>query len=424
MGQEESSLSLTERPLSMRSTAKAKRPSVLKEESRNLIVCSSSCSFHLSIPDDTLTCGWLLSECIRLYAEHDSSLAQKIVALSSNKSEGLDCWLLLYERTLLPFKNNDKIFPIFAESVTSNITLQHFTPIKVIGKGGFSYVTAVRKKDSGALYAIKTMDKEFVLGENKAEQIMIEKEILSKIKHPFIVSMHWAFQSKTRLHLALELCPGGELFYHLHNLGRFTEDQAKFYFAEVVLALEYLHGLNIIYRDLKPENVLLDIDGHIRITDFGLSKMNIGLRDKSYSICGSPEYMAPEMLLNGEHGATVDFYTLGALLFEMLTGLPPHYDRNRSKMNWKILNEELEVPSYISKSAQEILLGLLDKNPERRLGANGVQEIKSHAFCSKINWNSFLNKQVKPPLRPHIRSSNFDPEYKQLKVDEDYFNDF
>ncbi|OMJ80473.1 hypothetical protein SteCoe_19276 [Stentor coeruleus] len=423
MGQDESTLSYTQRPQSMRPTNKPKKPEALKDDTKNLIISSHSYSFPLAIPDDTLTCGWLLSECIRIIADVNPQLAQKVVALSSGKSEGLDCWLLLYERTLIPFKNNDKIIPIFAEQVSDRVSLSHFTPLKVIGKGGFSHVTAVRKKDSGQLFAIKTMSKSFVLGEGKTEQIMTEKEILIRVKHPFIVSIYWAFQSASKLHLALELCPGGELFYHLHNLGRFTEDQAKFYFSEVILGIEYLHSLRIIYRDLKPENILLDIDGHIRITDFGLSKQNIGLRGRSYSICGSPEYMAPEMLLGGEHGPSVDFYTLGALLYEMLTGLPPYYDKSRSKMQWKIINEELELPNYISKVARDILAGLLQKKPENRVGFNGIEEIKNQEFCRKINWDAFYNKKVKPPLRPHVRASNFDPEYKDMKIDDEYFAD-
>lgn len=391
MGQEESSLSITERPQSMKTTSKAKKQSGPKLESKTLLITTETQSFPLVIPDDTLTCGWLLSESIRLLSEHDDPLSQQIVALSTGRAKALDCWLLMYDRPLTPFKNNDKIYPVYSQPIGDTITLSIFSPIMVIGKGGFSYVTAVRKKDTGVLYAIKTMDKEFVINEDKITQIMTEKEILTKMSHPFIVSIHWAFQSKNKLHLVLELCPGGELFYHLHNLGRFTEDQAIFYFCEVVLALEYLHNLNIIYRDLKPENILLDIDGHIRVTDFGLSKQDIGLFGTSYSICGSPEYMAPEMLRSGEHGPSVDFYTLGALLYEMLTGLPPFYDKNRSKMRWKILNEDIELPNFISKHGKSLLAGLLQKNPEARLGYNGVHEIKAHPFCRKTDWESIYN---------------------------------
>lgn len=422
MGQEES-MPISERPITMRQSSKSKKAPCRIQETRVLTIVTSGGNISLSVPEDTLTCGWLLCETMRLCSEYNAELASQIVALSTNRSDSLDCWLLMYDRTLEPLKTNDKIFPIIGEVTGGNMALSHFKPVKVIGKGGFSNVTAVRKKDTGNLYAIKTMNKDFVVAENKIEQIMTEKEILSRISHPFIVNMYWAFQSKTQLHLVLELCPGGELFYHLHNLGRFTEDQAKFYFAEVVLALEYLHGLNIVYRDLKPENILLDIDGHIRVTDFGLSKQNINKRDRSYSICGSPEYMAPEMLISGEHGQSVDYYTLGALLYELLTGLPPYYDKNRSRMRWKILNEELEIPNFISKPGKNLLLGLLEKNPDKRLGSNGANDVKNHEYCRGINWQGLANKTVKPPLRPHKRRSNFDPEYKKVRIDDEFFLD-
>ena len=131
--------------------------------------------------------------------------------------------------------------------------------------------------------------------------------------------------------------------------------------------------------------------------------------------------MAPEMLLSGEHGLSFDYYTLGALLFELLTGLPPFYDKNRSRMRWKILNEELEVPGFVSKAAKALLTGLLEKNPDKRLGTLGAHQVKEHEFCSRVNWNAILAKEVKPPLRPHIRRSNFDPEYKKVQIDPEFF---
>lgn len=184
----------------------------------------------------------------------------------------------------------------------------------------------------------------------------------------------------------MDFCPGGELFYHLHNLGRLAEDQARFYISEILLGLEYLHDLNIAYRDLKPENILLDIDGHVKITDFGLSKENMMPRNRSDSFCGSPEYMSPEMLQGIGHGREVDYYSIGALLFEMLTGLPPFYDSNRSKMYKNILQTELVLPSYVSKAAKDLLQKLLAKNPENRLGSNeGTLEIKNHAWFKGIS---------------------------------------
>lgn len=221
----------------------------------------------------------------------------------------------------------------------------------------------------------------------------------------------------------MDFCPGGELFYHLHNLGRLAEDQARFYISEIVCGLEYLHTLDVIYRDLKPENILLDLDGHVKITDFGLSKRDIRKRDKSFSFCGSPEYMSPEMLQGQGHGREVDFYSLGALLYEMLTGLPPFYDSNRSKMYKNILQNELFIPNYISKTGKDLLQGLLNKNPEQRLGYNqGTIEIRSHPWFKGISWNKIRDKKITPPYRPNFRHSNFDPEYLSMQLAENEFN--
>lgn len=201
-------------------------------------------------------------------------------------------------------------------------------------------------------------------------------------------------------------------------MGRFTEDQAKFYFGEILLGLEYLHKNDIIYRDLKPENVLLDLDGHVRLTDFGLSKDKIARDDVTFTFCGSPEYISPEMLTTGGHTRTVDFYSLGALLYEMLTGLPPFYDKNKSVMFYKIQNEELKLPNYISQQARSLLSALLNKNPSKRLGAfRGAEEIKSHPWCANINWSHLLHKKIIPPFRPNLRSSNFDVEYTSKNLD-------
>lgn len=215
----------------------------------------------------------------------------------------------------------------------------------------------------------------------------------------------------------MDFCPGGELFYHLHNLGRLTEEQARFYISEILLGLEYLHSLDILYRDLKPENILLDIDGHVKITDFGLSKENILQGQKSHSFCGSPEYMSPEMLQGLGHGRVLDFYSLGALLYEMLTGLPPFYDSNKSQMYKNILQTPAKLPVFISKEAKDLLEKLLVKNPEERIGfKGGAHEIKSHPWFKNVSWGKVIRKKNIPPYRPNFRHSNFDAEYTNLEV--------
>eukprot|EP00347_Sterkiella_histriomuscorum_P000019 403377493 len=304
--------------------------------------------------------------------------------------------------------------------------LHDFDIIRVIGKGGFSTVFQVRKKDEGSIYAMKCLKKEQIKRENKVRHVMNERQILQNIRHPFIVKMHWAFQSEHYLFIVLEFCPGGEIFYHMNKVLRFSERVAKFYFAEIVLALEYLHQNNIFYRDLKPENILLDQDGHIKLADFGISRLNFTERERTNSFCGSPEYMSPEMLRQGRvHGRNLDFYSLGALLFEMLTGLPPHFSENRDEMYRKILHSKVDYPKYLSPMAKSLLKGLLVKNPDQRLGsAYGIQEIKDHPFCMDINWDDVLNKVPMPPIKPSQKYSNFDPEYTNLPVRFTYEEDF
>lgn len=229
------------------------------------------------------------------------------------------------------------------------ISLEAFHIIKVVGKGSFGKVFLVRHKATRQLYAMKVLKKDHIIKKNQVEHTKTERSVLSYIHHPYIVGLNMAFQTSDRLFFILDYCSGGELFFHLGKVGRFPEDRAKLYAAEITLALEYIHKKGIIYRDLKPENVLLDNDGNVRLTDFGLSKE--GVSDHSSganSFCGTPEYIAPEVLLRQGHGRAVDWWSLGALLFEMICGLPPFYSKNRETMFQKIMTAELTFPSFMS----------------------------------------------------------------------------
>jgi protein-serine/threonine kinase len=423
MGQNESLPALRLQPGNgQESHLRMKRRSSRCGKPKKFVIKINEESIELDVPDDTLTCGWLVSEVIRSYKG-----SRSIVALrTASNTEILDYWLTLYERTLQPFRDGDRLEAVLVEPTPQVMSQLSFNPIKIVGKGGFSRVLQARKKDTGNLYAIKIMSKDFILSEDKAAQILMERNIMARVSHPFIVNLFWAFQTSKELHLVMDLCPGGELFFHLHNLGRFTEDQARFYFGEILLGLEYLHKMDVVYRDLKPENILLDIDGHVRLTDFGLSKQNISNHSRTYSFCGSPEYMSPEMLKGSGHGRAVDFYSLGALLYEMLTGLPPFYDRNQDKMYRNILTEDLSYPNYISKTCKSLLSGLLSKEPRHRLGYNrGAEEIKEHPWCINIDWSKLLHKRILPPFRPNLRHSNFDPVYtkERINISEFHYED-
>lgn len=216
--------------------------------------------------------------------------------------------------------------------------------------GSFGKVYLVRDKASSMLYAMKVLKKDYIIRKNQVEHTKTERSVLGYARHPFIVGLNMAFQTADKLFFVLDYCGGGELFFHLGKVGRFPEERSKFYAAQIVLALEYVHKLGVIYRDLKPENVLLDQNGNVRLTDFGLSKE--GVSDHSTganSFCGTPEYIAPEVLLRQGHGRAVDWWSLGALLYEMITGLPPFYSRNRETMFEKIMKAELTFPPTVSE---------------------------------------------------------------------------
>ena len=322
---------------------------------------------------------------------------------------------------LKPFNNNEVFIPVFYSIVPVKVSISSFEIIKVIGKGAYAIVTQVRKRNTGVIYAMKTIEKNIVIEESIINGLLAEKEILSSVDSPFIAKLNWAFSTKTKLHFVLDFYPGGDLFYHLRNMPNFSEEQTKFYFAEILVGLEVLHNKKIAYRDLKPENIVIDIDGHVRITDFGLSKMN--MTENSMSFCGSPEYMSPEVLAGGGHSALVDFYCLGALIYEMLLGAPPFYDKNRNKMFNKILSDKLTFPKKLSKNCKSLIKGLLEKDPNKRLGFNGIKEIINHPWCLDIQWEKIKHKEIEPPLVPNLRKSNFDKEFTNSKVPKDYFSD-
>ncbi|KAL0211331.1 hypothetical protein P9112_009629 [Eukaryota sp. TZLM1-RC] len=300
-----------------------------------------------------------------------------------------------------------------------SISPEDFIKLKVIGKGSFGKVFLVKKKDSEEIFAMKVLHKAKVIEKQQVEHTRTEREVLQRIRHPFIVPLHYAFQTKEKLYMVMDYISGGELFFHLKNEVRFSEDRVRLYAAELVLVIEYLHSLNVIYRDLKPENILLGTDGHICLTDFGLSKAHvIGDKDAS-TFCGTPEYLAPEILKDSGHGKNVDWWSLGTLLYEMLTGLPPFYSQNQSLMYKRILHSELTFPHFLSSSAKSLLTGLLQRDVAKRLGTgeNGASNIKNHRFFEGVDWDGLLKKEVKMPFIPVIKGaddvSNFDTCFTQ-----------
>jgi serine/threonine protein kinase len=313
---------------------------------------------------------------------------------------------------------NDRV--LFSENPNEKVTKDDFELMTVIGKGSFGKVMQVRKKDDGRVFAMKVLRKEAIIARKQVAHTKAEKSILQKIQHPFIVRLHYAFQTKDKLYMILDYINGGELFFHLKKEGRFPENRVKFYAAEIVCAMSHLHSLGIVYRDLKPENILLDSDGHICITDFGLSK-EIKEEEGTHTFCGTPEYLAPEVLKGQGHGIAVDWWSLGTLIYEMLTGLPPFYSQNINIMYQKILNGELRFPSYVSPEAQSLLEGLLTRDVDKRLGSgkSGSEDVKRHPFFSGLDWNMLEKKQIDPPFKPKVKSdtdtTQIDPQFTAEK---------
>ncbi|XP_010807040.1 ribosomal protein S6 kinase alpha-2 isoform X6 [Bos indicus] len=294
-----------------------------------------------------------------------------------------------------------------------------FELLKVLGQGSYGKVFLVRKvkgSDAGQLYAMKVLKKATLKVRDRVRSKM-ERDILAEVNHPFIVKLHYAFQTEGKLYLILDFLRGGDLFTRLSKEVMFTEEDVKFYLAELALALDHLHGLGIIYRDLKPENILLDEEGHIKITDFGLSKEAIDHDKRAYSFCGTIEYMAPEVVNRRGHTQSADWWSFGVLMFEMLTGSLPFQGKDRKETMALILKAKLGMPQFLSVEAQSLLRALFKRNPCNRLGAglDGVEEIKRHPFFVTIDWNKLYRKEIKPPFKPAVGrpedTFHFDPEF-------------
>jgi serine/threonine protein kinase len=310
------------------------------------------------------------------------------------------------------------------------VTLSNFELLKVLGKGSYGKVILVRKKtghDSGSLYAMKVLKKEHVMKKKQVAHTRTERSVLGSIRHPFIVRLHYAFQTGEKLHFVLDYCSGGELFFHLQKHGRFPPKLALFYTAELALALGELHQHGVVYRDMKPENILLDDLGHVQLADFGLSKEGIKSGEKgTRSFCGTPEYLAPEVLERKGHGFAVDWWALGALLYEMITGLPPWYSRDRQKMFACIRGAPLQFPGYVIGELKSLIADFLVREPTNRLGGRGedVNEIKEHPIFRNVNWGALVRRETKPPWKPPAQniSASFKNSYDVSNFEQTFTN--
>ncbi|XP_078486934.1 serine/threonine-protein kinase Sgk2 [Ciona intestinalis] len=298
-----------------------------------------------------------------------------------------------------------------------------FDYLKVIGKGSFGKVLLAKHRHDGNFYAVKVLQKRSIMKRNEQKHIMAERNVLLKnLKHPFLVGLHYSFQTSEKLYFVLDYVNGGELFFHLQRERTFHEPRARFYAAEIASAVGYMHSHAIIYRDLKPENILLDSQGHIVLTDFGLCKENVQSHQTTTTFCGTPEYLAPEVLKKQPYTKSVDWWCLGAVLFEMLYGLPPFYSRDTHEMYENILYKPLKLRPTVSAAGRNILEVLLQKKPQLRLGCGeaDLADIQKHGFFSSINWLDLENKRIQPPYNPNVAGpedlKHVDPEFVREPV--------
>ena len=306
------------------------------------------------------------------------------------------------------------------------MTSEDFEQLRCLGKGTYGTVLLVKQRTTGRLFAQKQFKKaSLVVHKKLVEQTKTERQILESVnRHPFVVKLFYAFQDCEKLYLILEYGQGGELFTHLNTEKMFSESVAAFYMGEMLLAISHLHqNLGVVYRDLKPENCLLDAEGHLLLTDFGLSKVAVDQYDSCNSMLGTVEYMAPEVIQGKKYGRPVDWWSFGALGFDLMTGNPPFRGGNHKKIQDNIVNQKLVLPYFLGPDAKDLLIRLLRKDPKKRLGAimpKDLQTMKNHRFFRKIDWKKLAAREIEPPIQPMITdpelAENFAAEFTELSL--------
>ncbi|KAH0793094.1 AGC family protein kinase [Histomonas meleagridis] len=294
---------------------------------------------------------------------------------------------------------------------TPDINMDCFDIISVLGRGYYGKVMLCKKKNTEEYYAIKTVHKNRLVKSNKVHTVFTERNVLMKARHPFIVNICFTFQTDSKVYLGLEYVAGGELFHHLQKKGRLPLSEVRLYVAELSLAINYLHVLHIIYRDLKPENVLLDLQGHVKLTDFGLAKSLQEFESSTGTFCGTSEYLAPEIILKQQYGPMIDWWAIGILTYELLFGETPFYHQNKSQMFHAILHAQPRFPRKTDKDTINFITGLLQKDPNKRFDFDNIMK---HKFFNGMDFNDVLARKYQPEFVPTSKNpvaSNFDTEY-------------
>jgi len=293
------------------------------------------------------------------------------------------------------------------------VKIKDYEKLKTVGLGSYGRVRLCKHKKTGEIFVMKILKKSDIIKQKQVDHVYSEFNILSMLKHPFIVQLlGFNFEDPKYIYFILEYIQGGELFTLLRTKGSFPVPQTKFYIAHIITIFEYLHSKNIVYRDLKPENILINKNGYLKLTDFGFAKQLEN--EKTYTLCGTPEYLAPEIILNKGHGKAVDWWTLGILLYEMLVGIDPFSDDDPMKTYQKILKGKINFPKTIDKDAKSLIKHLLTQDTSKRFGClkNGVKDILNHRFFEGFDWKNFVYLTMPAPFKPDVKSdddtSNFE----------------
>lgn len=294
---------------------------------------------------------------------------------------------------------------------TPHLTMEDFNVLSVIGRGFYGKVSLCQKINSGQVFAIKSVHKNRLVKAHKCATVVAERNVLMKIDHPFIVKIYFAFQNATKVYMGFEYVPGGDMAFHFNNMKRFKLHDIRLYIAELALALDYIHQKSIIYRDLKPENILLDSEGCIKLTDFGLVK-NIAYSKGTTSFCGTPEYIAPEVIKGEKYGEKIDWWALGVLAYNLLYGKPPWSDDNMDKLFDMIINDDVSFPGDAQQVEIDLISNLLNKDPAER---KDMKYIINHPFFNGINFNDVLERKIphefKPVVLDYNKATNFEKEF-------------
>ncbi|KAH7421598.1 hypothetical protein KP509_13G065400 [Ceratopteris richardii] len=307
--------------------------------------------------------------------------------------------------------------PVRARVKLGKCKIDEFELGTILGTGSFGRVYLASRKASKEVFAIKVLSKALIINQKQISHLKSEKEILQKIDFPFIVNLVGYSQDSNYVYLIMDYVCGGEFFTYLRNMRSFDEDTARFYAAQVLVIFEYLHSMDIIYRDLKPENILLDDKGNIKLADFGFAKK---IDRRTYTLCGTPDYLAPEIILGKGHGKPVDWWAFGVLIYEMMAGCAPFYDNDPMATYQKILSGKLVFPASFSRSAKDLIRKLLTAELSKRLGClkGGVDDIKNHSWFANVNWENIMKRRESPPIRPKTEgpddTSNFE-DYSNLE---------